>query len=477
MKGAKKKDNKQIRLFLKELRIKHKLTQKDLADILVITPQTVSKWELGTSIPNLDMLLSLSKLYKVSVDEIIQCEIKQEEKYDKISIENIIVLGLYLLILGLAIAIPFINFIIVDSSYLEYGWFYNPEIFPIIPIALKLSSWWVITLLLFLPVFLSVTNVIDKKKTSNVIISMVAGISLITFTLPILSSPMFINAQLGIIFLILYILFLLLSSVLIIVPIKNPVINYKLLKPEKIIVISLLFAVALPLPFLYHSHGWNYFKIQDQVLYFFTLLLPILIFLKYTTKIPQRYINILSIILSLVLISTTLIYIFNSGLLIPSLFIYIYVIILGYDLRDPFKKKKITFKSLLPLSIIIVDLLSITVYLYLLTNHGDLFYSVGMYGTNIFLEDLGFGSMIYLNIILLLVAIVFRLAKLKRISQVMYVLWAVWVTYFTTVLCVRFVFNHDYHMTDGEMFFVPPILIVLYLITFIINKILTKTKM
>lgn len=45
---------------LKELRQAKEMSQKQLADHLHVTPQTVSKWELNKSYPDLDTLLQLS---------------------------------------------------------------------------------------------------------------------------------------------------------------------------------------------------------------------------------------------------------------------------------------------------------------------------------------------------------------------------------------------------------------------------------
>ena len=40
----------------------------ELAEALNVSRQTISKWELGTSIPTIDNLISLSKIFNVSVD-------------------------------------------------------------------------------------------------------------------------------------------------------------------------------------------------------------------------------------------------------------------------------------------------------------------------------------------------------------------------------------------------------------------------
>ena len=48
------------------------LSQADLADKLGVTSQAVSKWECGNTIPDIDLLLELSHLYHVSINEILE---------------------------------------------------------------------------------------------------------------------------------------------------------------------------------------------------------------------------------------------------------------------------------------------------------------------------------------------------------------------------------------------------------------------
>ena len=56
------------------LRTQKNWSQGDLADALEISRQSVSKWETDTSIPELDKLIKLSKLFDVTLDELVRCE-------------------------------------------------------------------------------------------------------------------------------------------------------------------------------------------------------------------------------------------------------------------------------------------------------------------------------------------------------------------------------------------------------------------
>lgn len=65
-------DSKIIGNYLQQKRKQKEITQKELADILGVTFQAVSRWEKGDSIPDLDSLDNLAKFYNVSIDEILQ---------------------------------------------------------------------------------------------------------------------------------------------------------------------------------------------------------------------------------------------------------------------------------------------------------------------------------------------------------------------------------------------------------------------
>lgn len=58
----------QIGLRLSNCRQDRNMTQEDLAGRLGITPQAVSKWERGTSLPDISMLSDLARLLDVSTD-------------------------------------------------------------------------------------------------------------------------------------------------------------------------------------------------------------------------------------------------------------------------------------------------------------------------------------------------------------------------------------------------------------------------
>lgn len=63
---------------LVKLRQSQNCTQDQLSNKLHISRQAISKWETGSSIPNLETLLELSKLYKTTINEILEPTINQQ---------------------------------------------------------------------------------------------------------------------------------------------------------------------------------------------------------------------------------------------------------------------------------------------------------------------------------------------------------------------------------------------------------------
>lgn len=69
-------DTKKIGKFLKELRKEKGLTQEQLAEILSVSGRTISRWETGTNMPELSILIQTAEFYNVEVKEILDGERK-----------------------------------------------------------------------------------------------------------------------------------------------------------------------------------------------------------------------------------------------------------------------------------------------------------------------------------------------------------------------------------------------------------------
>lgn len=67
-------DQKKIGAFLKGLRKENGITQEQLAEILGVSGRTVSRWETGTNMPDLDVLIQIANYYNVEIKEILDGE-------------------------------------------------------------------------------------------------------------------------------------------------------------------------------------------------------------------------------------------------------------------------------------------------------------------------------------------------------------------------------------------------------------------
>lgn len=71
------------------LRTKAKLTQLQLAEMLNYSDKAVSKWERGEAVPDLRVLLRLSEIFGVSLDEIVKAESLEPQIHPKKKISGI----------------------------------------------------------------------------------------------------------------------------------------------------------------------------------------------------------------------------------------------------------------------------------------------------------------------------------------------------------------------------------------------------
>lgn len=65
---------------LKREREKRNWSQADLADKLHVTRQSVSKWETGKNYPSIEVLISISDLFGITLDELLRSDAELKEK-------------------------------------------------------------------------------------------------------------------------------------------------------------------------------------------------------------------------------------------------------------------------------------------------------------------------------------------------------------------------------------------------------------
>jgi transcriptional regulator with XRE-family HTH domain len=70
--------------FLQTLRKEKGLTQEQLAEQVGVARRTVSRWETGSNMPDLDILLELADFYSVDLREILDGERKSEQMNEEL---------------------------------------------------------------------------------------------------------------------------------------------------------------------------------------------------------------------------------------------------------------------------------------------------------------------------------------------------------------------------------------------------------
>ncbi len=104
-------DQEKFGKFIKELRKKHNLTQKEFADKYNLTYQAVSKWENGKNMPDTLLIKQISKDFNVSLEELFDGEYKLEKEEEINNKKN----NLFFILFILIILFLFI-FIILDFT-------------------------------------------------------------------------------------------------------------------------------------------------------------------------------------------------------------------------------------------------------------------------------------------------------------------------------------------------------------------------
>ena len=128
-------EQKRIGLFLRELRKEKELTQEQLAEMFNVSNRTVSRWETGSNMPDLSVLVELAEFYQVDIKEIIDGERKSEimNEETKETLEKVAeytredkkmqyykmrsIIGVVLIAFGVFIAVSALSIFPNDSSW------------------------------------------------------------------------------------------------------------------------------------------------------------------------------------------------------------------------------------------------------------------------------------------------------------------------------------------------------------------------
>ena len=151
---------------IKKLRATHTLTQEQLGKKLNVSRQTISSWETGRNLPDLEMVVTLAKLFGLSLDTLIlgddtmenklikDSDLVRRSKYNMISI-TLVVIGLMCLLLK--------SF--TETTVLENGLLHEPYFF-LLPIGFLLLFSGV-SLVALRVIFWGIKKIRNKKKTTD----------------------------------------------------------------------------------------------------------------------------------------------------------------------------------------------------------------------------------------------------------------------------------------------------------------------
>ena len=101
-----------------ELRKKNNLSQEELAEKVSVARQTISKWELGETAPDIKQAKQLASIFNVSVDELVDTnseslimkKVRNTEKLAGIVIKMLKIFGIILAVFVVVDIIAFIIF-------------------------------------------------------------------------------------------------------------------------------------------------------------------------------------------------------------------------------------------------------------------------------------------------------------------------------------------------------------------------------
>lgn len=114
------------------LRKKEKLTQEQMADILGVTRQTISNWELDITKPDIDQITKISNIFKISIDELLGQKtndiiINKIEKTENMVSKNYKKIKILLLIIYLVLLMSAISIIIYCLTKKDFTKQYQTE--------------------------------------------------------------------------------------------------------------------------------------------------------------------------------------------------------------------------------------------------------------------------------------------------------------------------------------------------------------
>ena len=140
---------------IKILRKQKGLSQEELSIKLNVVRQTISKWEQGLSVPDAEMLVSISEVFDTSVSTLLGETIKEEnpdslkEISQKLEIINLQlarkreskrkILQLLFIVISVVIVLIFIGLVSLGNEYME--WNYNDPELSVLGVLIHIFVW------------------------------------------------------------------------------------------------------------------------------------------------------------------------------------------------------------------------------------------------------------------------------------------------------------------------------------------------
>lgn len=163
---------------IKSLRKSKGLSQEELAIKLNVVRQTISKWEQGLSVPDAEMLISISELFETPVNTLLGENISEKEVNDlkaiseKLEIINLQlsqrkkekqkIIHWLLISLCIIILIIFISLVLLNSPYLN--WNYNDPESAVLGVAFHSFEWIFIRVAPIIIIGLAIGIILTRKK-------------------------------------------------------------------------------------------------------------------------------------------------------------------------------------------------------------------------------------------------------------------------------------------------------------------------
>ena len=163
---------------IKSLRKQKGLSQEELSIKLNVVRQTISKWEQGLSVPDSEMLVSISKVFNTSVSTLLGENIKEDspdtlkEISEKLEVINLQLIQRkeskrkfwhwFFIILSIILVLTFVGIVTLGNPYME--WNYNDPELAILGVSIHSFIWIFIRIVPFIFIGLVVGVCLTRRK-------------------------------------------------------------------------------------------------------------------------------------------------------------------------------------------------------------------------------------------------------------------------------------------------------------------------